>query len=77
MVYVQKQKNCRVKWFCQEYGHTVTNCYYVDPSPANMRWHHDHYDPIAPHKFICALSQVKDKQDDTISFSSQATQNET
>jgi len=27
---------------------------------------------MAPHELICALSQVKDKQDDTMSFSSLA-----
>jgi hypothetical protein len=29
-------------------------------------------DPMAPHEFICALSQVKDKLDDTMSFNSLA-----
>jgi len=27
---------------------------------------------MAPHEFICALSQVEDKQDDTMGFSSLA-----
>ena len=57
-----------VKWFCQEYGQTATNCYLCRPLP-----------PICPDTMVimipwlhmnlfCALSQVK--QDDTMSFSS-------
>jgi hypothetical protein len=56
----------------QEYCLTITNCYLCMSLPTNMPWHQGHNDPISPHAFICALSQVKDKHNDAMSFSSLA-----
>jgi hypothetical protein len=62
-----------VMWngFAKKIVKTVTNCYLCRPSPPTCQ-HHGHNDPMAPHEFICALAQVKDKQDDTMNFSSLA-----
>lgn len=69
---VQKQKTPSCEVVLQEYGLTITKCYLCTSLPTNMPWHQSHNDPISPHAFICALSQVKDKHNDAMSVGSLA-----